>query len=41
MDAPPLWRKSEDKTDEDEDVVDLDGDLGISGHVSPPSVSGS
>lgn len=45
MDAPPLWRKSEDKTDEDEDVVDRDsGDLGIvvgSGHVSPPSVSGS
>lgn len=42
MDAPPLWRKSEDKTDEDEDVVDRDsGDLGISGHVSPPSVSGN
>ncbi|XP_011869765.1 PREDICTED: WASH complex subunit FAM21 isoform X2 [Vollenhovia emeryi] len=40
MDAPPLWRKSEDKTDEDEDVVDRDSaDLGISGHVSPPSVS--
>ncbi|XP_011685940.1 PREDICTED: WASH complex subunit FAM21 isoform X2 [Wasmannia auropunctata] len=40
MDAPPLWRKSEDKTDEDEDVVDQDsGDLGVSGHVSPPSVS--
>jgi len=42
MDAPPLWRKSEDKTDEDEDVVDRDsGDLGVSGHVSPPSISGS
>lgn len=42
MDAPPLWRKSEDKTDEDEDVVDRDsGDLGIAGHVSPPSISGS
>ncbi|XP_036148556.1 WASH complex subunit 2 isoform X2 [Monomorium pharaonis] len=40
MDAPPLWRKSEDKTDEDEDVVDRDsGDAGISSHVSPPSVS--
>ncbi|CAL1679144.1 unnamed protein product [Lasius platythorax] len=38
MDAPPLWRKSEDKTDEDEDVVDRDKD-GISGYVSPPSVS--
>lgn len=42
MDAPPLWRKSEDKTDEDEDVVDRDsGELSISGHVSPPSVLGS
>ncbi|XP_011642849.1 WASH complex subunit 2-like [Pogonomyrmex barbatus] len=40
MDAPPLWRKSEDKTDEDEDVVDRDsGDLETGGHVSPPSVS--
>ncbi|XP_025989573.1 WASH complex subunit 2 [Solenopsis invicta] len=40
MDTPSLWRRSEDKTDEDEDVVDRDsGDLGISGHVSPPSVS--
>ncbi|XP_018314289.1 no child left behind [Mycetomoellerius zeteki] len=40
MDAPPLWRKSEDKTDEEEDVVDRDiADLGVSGHVSPPSIS--
>lgn len=42
MNAPPLWRKSEDKTDEDEDVVDHDsGGLDISGHVSPPSISGN
>lgn len=42
MDAPPLWRKSEDKTDEDEDIVDRDsGDLSLDGHVSPPSISGS
>jgi len=41
MDAPPLWRKSEEKTDEDEDVVDKDGDLSIAGRVSPPSVSGN
>lgn len=42
MDAPPLWRKSDDKTDEDEDVVDQDsGDLVVGGHVSPPSVSGN
>lgn len=41
MDAPPLWRKSEDKTDEDEDVVDKDRDGDQStGGVSPPSVSG-
>jgi len=40
MDAPPLWRKSEDKTDEDKDVVDSE-DLGVSGHVSPPSISDS
>lgn len=41
MDAPPLWRKSEEKTDEDEDVVDKDGDLSVAGRVSPPSVSGN
>lgn len=42
MDAPPLWRKSEDKTDEDEDIVDRDnGDQGVGGYVSPPSVSGN
>ncbi|XP_018050236.1 PREDICTED: WASH complex subunit FAM21 isoform X2 [Atta colombica] len=40
MDTPPLWRRSEDKTDEEEDVVDRDiADLGVSGHVSPPSIS--
>ncbi|XP_012217073.2 WASH complex subunit 2-like isoform X1 [Linepithema humile] len=39
MDAPPLWRKSEEKPDEDEDIVDKDGDLSIAGRVSPPSVS--
>ncbi|KYN27785.1 PREDICTED: WASH complex subunit FAM21 homolog isoform X2 [Trachymyrmex cornetzi] len=40
MDAPPLWRRSEDKTDEEEDIVDRDiADLGVSGHVSPPSIS--
>ncbi|XP_018344675.1 PREDICTED: WASH complex subunit FAM21-like isoform X2 [Trachymyrmex septentrionalis] len=40
MDAPPLWRRSEDKTDEEEDVVDRDiADLSVSGHVSPPSIS--
>ncbi|XP_011336352.2 WASH complex subunit 2A isoform X1 [Ooceraea biroi] len=38
MDAPPLWRKSEDKTDEDEDAVDSDSG-GRTGRVSPPSVS--
>lgn len=42
MDAPPLWRKSEDKMDEDEDIVDRDnGDQGVGGYVSPPSVSGN
>lgn len=42
MDAPPLWRKSEDKTDDDEDIVDKDnGDQSISGCISPPSVSGN
>lgn len=41
MDAPPLWRKSEEKPDEDEDVVDKDGDLSIAGRVSPPSISGN
>lgn len=43
MDAPPLWRKSEEKVDEDEDVVDRDSDNGgqiAGGRVSPPSVSG-
>lgn len=42
MDAPPLWRKSDEKVDEDEDIVDKDsGDgQGVSGYVSPPSVSG-
>lgn len=42
MDAPPLWRKSEEKTDEDEDVVDRDSDNGgqtVAGRVSPPSSS--
>ncbi|XP_072762382.1 no child left behind isoform X2 [Anoplolepis gracilipes] len=40
MDAPPLWRKSEDKADEDEDIVDRDNEeQGTSGYVSPPSVS--
>ncbi|KAL0133374.1 hypothetical protein PUN28_000842 [Cardiocondyla obscurior] len=40
MDAPPSWRKSDDKADEDEDVVDKNGgDLAVSGHVSPPSIS--
>ncbi|XP_070158447.1 no child left behind isoform X3 [Polyergus mexicanus] len=40
MDAPPLWKKSEDKTDEDEDIMDRDnGDQGVSGYVSPPSMS--
>ncbi|KAG5341719.1 WASC2 protein, partial [Acromyrmex charruanus] len=40
MDAPPLWRRSEDKTDEEEDIMDRDiADLGVSGHVSPPSIS--
>lgn len=43
MDAPPLWRKSEDRADENEDVVDKDSDSGgaiAAGRVSPPSVSG-
>lgn len=43
MDAPPLWRKSEDRTDEDEDIVDKDSDSGgptTAGRISPPSVSG-
>jgi len=41
MDAPPLWRKSEDKTDDDEDAVDSDGGGRTAGHISPPSVSGN
>ncbi|XP_014477098.1 PREDICTED: WASH complex subunit FAM21C [Dinoponera quadriceps] len=44
MDAPPLWRKSEDRTDEDEDIVDKDSDSGgptTAGRASPPSVSES
>jgi len=41
MDAPPLWRKSEDKTDEDEDIVDSDGGGHTTGRISPPSVSGN
>lgn len=40
MDAPPLWRKSEDK-DEDEDTVDSDGGSRTIGCVSPPSMSGN
>lgn len=41
MDAPPLWRKSEDKADDDENIVDKDiGDQGIDGGISPPSMSG-
>ncbi|XP_032674082.1 WASH complex subunit 2 isoform X2 [Odontomachus brunneus] len=42
MDAPPMWRKSEDRTDEDEDIVDKDSDSGgltTAGRISPPSVS--
>ncbi|XP_011263923.2 WASH complex subunit 2 isoform X2 [Camponotus floridanus] len=39
MDAPPLWRKSEDKMDDDENIMDKDGDQGIDGCISPPSVS--
>lgn len=44
MDAPPMWRKSEDRTDEDEDIVDKDSDSGgltTAGRISPPSVSGN
>lgn len=43
MDAPLLWRKSEEK-DEDGDVVDRDSDngcQGAAGRISPPSVSGN
>lgn len=41
MDAPPLWRKSDDKTDEDEDVLDSDSGGRNAGRISPPSVSGN
>jgi len=41
MDAPPLWRRSEDKTDEDEDTVDSDGGGRTTDRISPPSISGN
>ncbi|KAG7212757.1 hypothetical protein KM043_013018 [Ampulex compressa] len=44
MDTPPLWRKSEEKTDESE-VIDRDSDDGgsisVHGRNSPPSISES
>ncbi|CAL7951506.1 unnamed protein product [Xylocopa violacea] len=43
MDTPPLWRKSEEKTDEEDSTADRDSDDGgcvsIQGHVSPLSAS--
>ncbi|XP_015434595.1 PREDICTED: WASH complex subunit FAM21 [Dufourea novaeangliae] len=43
MDTPPLWRRSEEKTDEDDSITDRDSDDGgcisTQGHSSPPSVS--
>ncbi|XP_076640579.1 PWP1 homolog no child left behind [Colletes latitarsis] len=43
MDTPPLWRRSEEKTDEEDSVADRDSDDGgcisTQGHSSPPSVS--
>ncbi|XP_076642805.1 PWP1 homolog no child left behind isoform X2 [Halictus rubicundus] len=43
MDTPPLWRKSDEKADEDDSVADRDSDDGgcisTQGHSSPPSIS--
>ncbi|XP_053971429.1 WASH complex subunit 2 [Hylaeus volcanicus] len=43
MDTPPLWRKSEEKTDEEDSAADRDSDDGgcmsTQGHSSPPSIS--
>ncbi|XP_031827496.1 PWP1 homolog no child left behind isoform X2 [Nomia melanderi] len=43
MDTPPLWRRSEERTDEEDSVAGRDSDDGgcvsTQGHSSPPSVS--
>ncbi|XP_078050380.1 PWP1 homolog no child left behind isoform X2 [Augochlora pura] len=43
MDTPPLWRKGEERTDDDDSVADRDSDDGgcvsTQGHSSPPSIS--
>ncbi|XP_076278814.1 PWP1 homolog no child left behind [Lasioglossum baleicum] len=43
MDTPPLWRKSDEKADEDDSMADRDSDDGgcisTQGHSSPPSIS--
>ncbi|XP_076753674.1 PWP1 homolog no child left behind isoform X2 [Xylocopa sonorina] len=43
MDTPPLWRKSEEKTDEEDSMADRDSDDGgcvsTQGHISPLSAS--
>ncbi|XP_076232238.1 PWP1 homolog no child left behind [Calliopsis andreniformis] len=43
MDTPPMWRKSEEKTDEEDSTADRDSDDGgcisTQGQSSPPSVS--
>ncbi|CAK9831419.1 WASH complex subunit 2, partial [Anthophora retusa] len=43
MDTPPLWRRSEEKTDEEDSIADRDSDDGgcisTQGHSSPLSVS--
>lgn len=45
MDTPPLWRRSEEKTDEEDSTADRDSDDGgcisIQGHSSSLSVSGN
>ncbi|XP_017889320.1 WASH complex subunit 2 isoform X2 [Ceratina calcarata] len=45
MDTPPLWRRSEEKTDEEDSTADRDSDDGgcisTQGHSSPPSASDS
>ncbi|CAK9816256.1 WASH complex subunit 2 [Anthophora quadrimaculata] len=43
MDTPPLWRRSEEKTDEEDSIADRDSDDGgcisTQGHSSPLSIS--
>lgn len=45
MDTPPMWRRSEERTDEEDSTADRDSDDGgcisTQGHSSPPSISGN